>query len=130
MSNSVEIECLIKSVDFLINSLNELSLANSDLRKLEKEKRLMQNCHGEKVEVDFLIKNEIGEKIGVRQNKEGNYDFILEKETKTSKETVNKIVQAYARLKILNDVKNKGYRNVKEEKLPNGSIRIVVEKWQ
>ena len=59
MSNSVEIECLIKSVDFLINSLNELSLANSDLRKLEKEKRLMQNCHGEKVEVDFLIKNEI-----------------------------------------------------------------------
>jgi len=82
------------------------------------------------VPVDYVIKNEVGEKIGVRTNQEGNVEFILQKETTTAKATIDKATQAYARVKILDEVKRKGYQTIKEEKLANGSIRLVVEKWR
>lgn len=130
MSSSVRVDVIISGIQELFQGINELRLANEDLRALAEEKRYMKNCSGEKVLIDYQITNEHGEKIGITQNQEGEVQFVVEKETKTVQETLNKVAQAYSRIKILNEVKQKGYKQVKEEKLANGSIRLVVEKWR
>lgn len=131
MSNSINVVCLIKSMGLLMQGVKELGLAVNDLREANKEIRMLENCEGQKVEVDYVIKNEVGDKIGVRTNQEGNVEFVVQNDkSPTVKETVDKVTQAYARLKILDEVKRKGYKSVKEEKLANGSIRLVVEKWR
>ena len=93
------------------------------------ELRDVNNCIQK---VDLCIKNEVGEVIGIRQNqKSGRTEFVLQgKETETVKATLDKVKQAYSRVKVLNEVKKNGYSSVKEEKLSDGSIRLVVQKWQ
>ncbi len=131
MSNSINVVCLIKSMQLLMHGVKELGLAVNDLREANKEIRMLENCQGQKVEVDYVIKNEVGDKIGVRTNQEGNVEFVVQNDkSPTVKATVDKVTQAYARLKMLDEVKRKGYKSVKEEKLANGAIRLVVEKWR
>lgn len=130
MSNSVNVLCLIKSVELLIKGVVELGLAVQDLRDAQKEVRELENCEGQKVQVDYVITNEVGEKIGVKMSNEGNAEFVVNNDkSPTIKRTLDRVTQAYARLRILDEVKRKGYQKVKEEKLPNGSIRLVVERW-
>ena len=131
MSSSINVMCLINSVELLIEGVRQLGLAVSDLRQAEEKIRELENCKGQKVKVDYVIQNEVGDKIGVTTNQEGNVEFVVQDDKSlTVKATVDKVTQAYARLKILNEVKRKGYQKVKEEKLANGSIRLVVERWQ
>jgi hypothetical protein len=130
MSQSCEISIVVTAIETLIRSVQELNLAQEDLRQLEESKRYMKDCQGNKRLIDYRITNEHGDKIGVVQNKDGKVEFVTEKDTATVKQTLNKVTQAYSRIKILDEVKKKGYKSVKEEKLPNGSIRIVVEKWR
>ena len=131
MSNSINVICLIKSVELLVKGVVELGLAVKDLRDAKKEIRELENCQGEKVQVDYIITNEVGDKIGVKTSKEGNAEFIVQDDkSPTVKNTIDKVAQAYARLKVLDEVKRKGYQKVKEEKLANGSIRLVVERWR
>ena len=124
MSNSLSIECLIRSIGMVAQGVQELGLATHDLRQME-------DCQGKQVHVDFVIENEWGEKIGVRSNGQGQVDFIAQ-DTKsvTVKKTLDKVKQAYARIKVIDEVKRKGYQQVKEEKLADGSIRLVVQRWR
>lgn len=130
MSRSCEVNILITSIQLVVQGITELSLANEDLRQLEEEKRYMKDCHGKRHVIDYRITNEHGEKIGVVQKEDGKVEFVSEKESATVKKTIDRVTQAYSRIKVLDEVKKKGYKSVKEEKLPNGSIRIVVEKWR
>ncbi len=121
MSNSVGVDVIITSLDTLREALSDLKLAREDLRELE--------CQGQKTRVDFTIRTEQGERIGVRQNREG-VEFVLQKDTQTAREALNRIRQSYARLKVLDEVKRMGYQQVKEEKLSDGSVRLVVQRWR
>lgn len=122
---------MIKSVELLIEGVKQLGLAVNDLRQANEKIRELENCEGQKVKVDYVIQNEVGDKIGVKATKEGNVEFVVQNDkSPTVKATIDKVTQAYARLKILDEVKRKGYQKVKEEKLPNGSIRMVVERWR
>ena len=131
MSNSIHVVCLIKSIGTLMQGVQELGLAVNDLKNATEEMKQFENCQGEKVKVDYVIKNEVGEKIGVRTNQEGNVEFVVQNDkSPTVKSTIDKVTQAYSRIKVLDEVKRKGYQTVKEEKLANGSIRLVVERWR
>lgn len=134
MSGSVSVNCVVLSIQLLVDGIRELSEAMQveDVRQKTGAEAQVENCHGQKVKVDYVIRNKAGDRIGVRENKETKQvEFIAKDENKASvKETVNQATQAYARLKILNEVKARGYGKVKEEKLPNGAIRLVVERWR
>jgi hypothetical protein len=124
MSREVEIELVAGLVDSLFGAIQELRLARKELKELE-------DCHGKRVAVDYVIENQQGEKIGVRANEAGNVEFIPQKpQSKSTQETINQLKQTCARLKVLDEVKRQGYQKVKEEKLPNGSIRLVVQRWR
>ncbi|NDD91234.1 DUF1257 domain-containing protein [bacterium] len=131
MSNSVQVCPVITSIELLMAGFRELGVAIQDLRESKKELQMLENCAGQKVPVDYVVQNEAGDKIGISQKKSGEIEFVVQHEDRPSvKATLDRVTQAYARLKILDEVKQKGYRSVKEERLANGSIRLVVEKWQ
>lgn len=134
MSGSVNVNCIVMSLQLLVEGIRELSdaMAVEDVRNKSDAERQVENCEGQKVKVDYVIRNKAGDRIGVRENKETKkVEFVVKDENKESvKETLSQATQAYARLKILNEVKARGYGKVKEEKLPNGSIRLVVERWR
>jgi hypothetical protein len=124
MSREVEIELVAGLVSSLVDAIKELSLARKELKELE-------DCHGKRVAVDYVIENQQGEKIGVRANKAGNIEFVPQKpDSAATKETINQLKQTCARLKVMDEVKRQGYQKIKEEKLPNGSIRLVVQRWR
>jgi hypothetical protein len=107
-----------------MQGLYELNYAVQKVKQLEAKS-------GEACNVDFVFQNEWGEQIGVRTNKEGITEFVTkDSNSATVKSTLDKVRQTYAKLKILDEVKRKGYQNVKEERLADGSIRLVVQKWQ
>ncbi len=134
MSNSVDISCLVKSIELLVEGIAEIgtALTVEDVRRKSAAEASVENCAGEKVKVDYVLKNKAGDRIGLRRNPQTQkVEFVAKEPEKASvKESINAATQAYARLKILNEVKAKGYGKVKEEKLANGSIRLVVERWR
>lgn len=124
MSREVEIELVAGLVDSLLDAVKELRLARKEVKEIE-------DCHGKRVAVDYVIENQQGENIGVRTNEAGNVEFIPQQpQSKTTQATINQLKQTCARLKVLDEVKRQGYQKVKEEKLPNGSIRLVVQRWR
>lgn len=134
MSGSVGVNCLVLSIQLLVDGIRELNdaIQVEDVRQKTGAEAQVENCRGQKVKVDYVLRNKAGDRIGVRENKETRQvEFVAKDEEKASvKETINQATQAYARLKILNEVKARGYGKVKEEKLPNGAIRLVVERWR
>lgn len=142
MSCSVECIVAIYTVPKLVAVIQAISVAameqataSEDLIQVEHEKE-MTDCVGKKISVDLVLKNAHGDRIGVRSlpainGQEQPLEFVFENSNSSkAKQTVDRIRQAYARLQIINELKQKGYQNVKEEKLPNGSIRLVVQKWR
>lgn len=129
MSSSVTIEPLIGSISLLFTAIKDLQMANQDLRNAEKTLRQMKDHCGNTVEVDAVVTGTAGEKIGLKQTADGKIEFVTADPQKAQK-SVDKITQAYARLKILDEVKKKGYQKVKEETLADGSVRLVVERWR
>lgn len=94
----------------------------------EKEKELV-DCDNKIHKVDLLIKTIEGEEIGVIQTEEGLEFVVKDVECAVSQAAIKKIKQRYSKYMLINELKQKGYSKIKEEKLPNGSIRMVVEKW-
>ncbi|MBI5528420.1 MAG: DUF1257 domain-containing protein [Deltaproteobacteria bacterium] len=112
------------SVPLLALALNELKLAVRDLREL----RCADGCV---VKVDGVVETGTGERIGVRLQTGKPVELVLaDPKSDAARACVDKVKQAYARLKVLDEVKKKGYKKVKEEVLPDGSIRVVVQRWQ
>lgn len=134
MSNSVNVNCIVSSIGLMLEGITELGVALTaeDVRTKTGAEAQVENCAGEKVKVDYILKNKAGDKIGVRKNTETQkVEFVVKDENKASvKESIQAATQAYSRIKILNEVKQRGYGKVKEEKLANGSIRLVVERWR
>ena len=107
----------------ITEGLKELNFA------YEKEKELT-DCHNKIQKVDLLIKTIEGKEIGVVQNKDGIDFVVTDVNCAVSMAAIKKIKQKYSKYMMLHELKNKGYTKIKEEKLPNGSIRMVVEKWE
>lgn len=108
---------------FVIEGIKELNYA------YEKEKELI-DCDNKAHRIDLLIKTIEGKEIGVIQTKEGLEFVAQDIECAVSQAAIKKIKQRYSKYMLLSELKQKGYSKIKEEKLPNGSIRIVVEKWE
>lgn len=109
-----------------------LSLITQGIMELnyayEKEKELV-DCDNKICKVDLLIKTLDGKEIGIIEKDDG-VDFIAKDlNCALTLESIKKIKQRYSKHALLHELKSKGYSKIKEEKLPNGSIRMVVERW-
>ena len=129
----------INALSILIQSIGEISeeIKNLEsLRELEKEKQLSLKKNNEIVseqsqEWEIALETVKNKKIILKKEKNKAIEIKPENPRDLNVlQICDKIKQTYARIKVLNDLKQKGYTNVKEEKLPNGSIRLVVQKWR
>ncbi len=95
----------------------------------EKEKELV-DCDKNIKKVDLLIKTIDGKEIGVIQKDDGIEFIAKDLECALTQDAIKKIRQRFSKYLVLHELKNKGYEKIKEERLPNGKIRMVVEKWE
>ena len=108
---------------FIIAGVKELNYA------YEKEKELI--CCDNKIhQVSLLIKTLEGKEIGVIQTKDGLGFIAKDINCAVTQAALKKIKQRYSKYAMIHQLQSKGYTKIKEEKLPNGSIRMVVEKWE
>lgn len=111
------------SLGLLLEGVRQLGLAIQETKEL-------LDAKGHACKVDYIIKTKQGDEIGVQTTATGVNFVVAHPDKESVKTTMNEVKQVYSRLKILNSVKAKGYSQVKEEKLPDGSIRLVVQKWR
>lgn len=93
----------------------------------EKDKEIL-NCDNEIVKVKLLIKTLECKEIGVVEENGGCSFVTTDLKDEIALAAIKKIRQRYSKHMILHEMKSKGYSKIKEEKLANGKIRIVVEK--
>lgn len=124
VSLSVEMDPGTVGMMLFVQGVLQLHCALQEIKRIEDE---MGQIH----EVEVAFKNEAGELIGLKKASDGKMELVAQNcKSASALETMRKVKQTYARLKILNEVKARGYQSVKEEKLANGSVRIVVQKWR
>lgn len=95
----------------------------------EKEGELVA-CDNQIHQVDLLIKTLEGKVIGVVEKEDGLEFIAKDLNCAITQAAIKKIQQKYSKYRMLHELQSKGYKKIKEEKLPNGSIRMVVEKWE
>jgi hypothetical protein len=140
MSCSVECIVAIYSISKLVSVIQAMALLAADNGAgLEEKIEMKQEAEivdelGKRVAVDMVLVNAYGDRIGVKAPKIGEekpLEFVFSNsKSPTVQATMDKIKQAYARLQVIDQLKQKGYQQVKEERLPNGAIRLVVERWR
>ncbi|MFA6235917.1 MAG: DUF1257 domain-containing protein [Bacteriovorax sp.] len=96
---------------------------------VEQEKELL-NCDNELVKVSLLIKTHEGKEIGVIEKEDGIEFIVHDINCAITQKAIKKIKQRYAKHVLLHELQSQGYNKIKEEKLPNGKIRMVVERWE
>ena len=110
-------------IAILTQGINELNYA------IAKEKELV-DCDNQVKKVDLLIKTIDGKEIGAIQTDDGIEFITKDLDCAITQESIKKIKQRYSKYLVLHELKHKGYEKIKEERLPNGAIRMVVEKWE
>jgi hypothetical protein len=129
MSASARYGVLMEGIGLVMDAFRELKAAQEELDRIQSVAYDKNGIENENWETEIeLIKN-----APIKIKKSGGKEICIEPVDETNVaavESVKKVKQIYSRIKVLNDLKKKGYDKVKEEKLPDGSIRLVVQKWQ
>lgn len=121
--NAAQIAGVSLGLQLLTNGLKELNYA------FEKNKQIT-DCNNQIIEVQLLIKTLEGKAIGIVERKEGLEFVVNDINCAITQSAIKKIKQRYSKNILLHELESKGYAKIKEEKLPNGKIRMVVEKWE
>lgn len=129
MSSSAEFDLVIDGIIELFDSLNELQLSKRELEKLQTASHDEQGNELDEWETEISLIENAPMRISRTQDQQICIEPV-DVNNQDAVDSVNKVRQAYSRIKVINQLKQKGYDKVKEEKLPDGSIRLVVQKWQ
>ncbi len=129
MSASANYNALFDSCSDLISAFKELKIANEEYEKLKHIVYDEQGHEQDEWEAAIELVKNSPIKIVKKENEEICITPVNE-DDQQAVESVKKVKQIYSRIKVINELKQKGYDKVKEQKLPDGSIRLVVQKWQ
>ena len=123
MSHVSSISAAIFDVFVLTKALKELEI------EYKQGGEVKSSCGGTE-KVDLVIKTPDKKEIGLKENEDGSYDFVMEAEEipKQSK-FMNVIKQKYSYLKVMDELQQKGYHLDKEENTPDKSIKLKFSKW-
>ena len=86
--------------------------------------------------VDHVLVNESGLRIGVRKNKEGKLELLVdENELRTKeglelKEFEQQVQQKYAYAELMKRLQAEGYQVVEETEEAEDTVRLVVRRWR
>jgi hypothetical protein len=93
-------------------------------------------CANNTSEVDHVFRNKSGLKIGIRKNKQGKLELLVDEDELRAKEGIElkefkqQIQKQYAYVQLKDRLKAEGYTVVEEKEEANESIRLVVRRWR
>jgi lauroyl/myristoyl acyltransferase len=94
------------------------------------------SCGRRTLDVDHVLVNNNGLRIGVRKNRQGKIELLVdenelrEKEGIELKEFTKQVQKRYAYAHLMERLKAEGYTLVEEKEEANESIRLVVRRWR
>ncbi len=137
MSALCGIELTIESLVLIRKTLDELKLQYSMLEEIGKEREklfTMEDSEGRIENVNMLITDSFGLKMGLQKQKNGQYRVITSasshQQLLQQKKIANRIKQRYAYNRIKEELQSKGYSIVEEKKADDNTIRLVARHWR
>ena len=118
------------TVNFLSVGMSLMTQGIQELNYSYEKEQEMVDCDNQVKNVDLLIEVLDGKKVGVVEEEDGFSFYAEDINCSVTNDAIKKIRQRYSKNVMLHEFRSKGYKKVKEEKLPNGSIRMVVERWE
>ena len=126
MSHFSYIKTRIQNLGYLEKALNKLNI------HYELDSKIIKGYDNDSLLVDLIIPQKNGYDIGFKWNGV-NYELVTDLsfwDQKYSNETfMDKLTQTYASQIILNETKKQGFNNIEEKTNIDGSISIVLERW-
>ena len=126
MSHFSYIKTRIQNLGYLEKALNKLNI------HYELDSKIIKGYDNDRLLVDLIIPQKNGYDIGFKWNGV-NYELVTDLsfwDQKYSNETfMDKLTQTYASQIILNETKRQGFNNIEEKTNIDGSISIVLERW-
>ena len=94
------------------------------------------SCARNLMEVDHVMVSESGLKIGIRVNKKGRLELLVDEEELRAKEGIElkeftkQVQKRYAYAALMERLKAEGYTVVEETAKEDETIRLVVRRWR
>jgi hypothetical protein len=125
MSQVVELGIVIEGMAALVQAIAEAGLQS-------RREKAFRSEDGQVHAVDLVVKDEAGTEVGVAMDKHtGRATFVTrEKDARRGTALANRVAQRYAYSRVMEDLKRKGYQVAREETQPDGSIRVVAQRWR
>ena len=98
----------------------------------QQSRQKFQVDDGTSHDVDVVVSDESGAKVGVQLDaKTGVAKFIAHDcQGGRGQALAGKIAQRYAYSQVIGELRRKGYVVGKEEKQPDGTVRLVASRWK
>tara|TARA_B100000795_G_C22753944_1_gene420630 strand:+ start:663 stop:1046 length:384 start_codon:yes stop_codon:yes gene_type:complete len=126
MSHFTHIKTRIQNLSYLESALNRLNI------NFEKEKKTIVGYQSQTYDVNLVIPQSNGYEIGFNWNGE-EYELIVDLSfwnQPWSLETfMEKLSQSYANETILTESAKQGFEQIKQTTNNDGSITLVLERW-
>ena len=129
MSHFSTIKTQLKEVKPLITSLNQLGY------EINHDKKFVKGYKGQFTAVDLSIDLPGNTKVGFKWNNNSNaYELVTDLDLWNLdipvERFISKITQMYAYNTIVSKTKDEGYQIVEEKNQNDGSIELVLTKWE
>ena len=128
MSHFSTIKTQLKDADPLIKALNNLGYT------INKEQKLIKGYRGKFTAVDISMNLPCETKVGFKwDNNSNTYELVTDldlwKFELPVERFISKVTQMYAYQTIISKTKEDGYQIVEEKNINDGSIELVLTKW-
>ena len=122
MSQGVEIVVVVQGLAALFQAIAE---AGAEYRAQRKQ---VQGADGKMHDVDYVVTDASGSEVGVKV--EAGEKVTLVAHGARARDLAGQVVQRYAYSKVTQELKRKGYQVAREEKQPDGTVKVVLQRWR
>lgn len=125
MSQGADIVVVVQGVAALLQAIAE---AGAEYRAQKK----LQTTDGKTHQVDYVAADQSGAEVGLKvDEKTQQVTFVpADCQAGRGKALAGRIAQRYAYSKVTEELRRKGYQVAKEEKLADGTVKVVLARWR
>ena len=129
MSHFSTIKTQLKEAEPLINALNNLGYS------INQEEKFVKGYRGKSTSVDISMNLPSDTKVGFKwDNNSNSYELVTDldlwKFELPVERFISKVTQMYAYQTIITKTKQEGYQIVEQKNKNDGSIELVLTKWE
>jgi len=129
MSHFSTIKTQLKEAEPLINALNNLGYS------INQEEKFVKGYRGKSTSVDISMNLPSDTKVGFKwDNNSNSYELVTDldlwKFEIPVERFISKVTQMYAYQTIITKTKQEGYQIVEQKNKNDGSIELVLTKWE